>query len=105
ANPRLYTTGICREHLLPSSCSNAPATSAVQHLKFLQKIASFAIFPFPSILECWPKVLAFSSAINMSTETNISALHAERLGTAERSTFKILLAVSICHLLNDTVQS
>ena len=51
---------------------------------------------------------AFSSAIkpiNMSTETNISALHAERLATAERSTFKILLAVSICHLLNDTVQS
>src|SRR5262252_2222257 len=41
----------------------------------------------------------------MSTETNISALHAERLGPAERSAFKILLAVSICHLLNDTVQS
>jgi FSR family fosmidomycin resistance protein-like MFS transporter len=42
----------------------------------------------------------------MSTETNISALHAEpRTGTAERSTFKVLLAVSICHLLNDTVQS
>ena len=42
----------------------------------------------------------------MSTETNISALHTEPLtGTAERSTFKILLAVSICHLLNDTVQS
>jgi FSR family fosmidomycin resistance protein-like MFS transporter len=32
-------------------------------------------------------------------------LHAERVGTAERSAFKILLAVSICHLLNDTVQS
>jgi FSR family fosmidomycin resistance protein-like MFS transporter len=43
--------------------------------------------------------------MNMSTESNTSALHAERLGTAERSTFKILLAVSICHLLNDTVQS
>jgi FSR family fosmidomycin resistance protein-like MFS transporter len=42
----------------------------------------------------------------MSTETNISSLHAEpRTGTAERSTFKVLLAVSICHLLNDTVQS
>src|ERR1700688_3830819 len=42
----------------------------------------------------------------MSTETNISALPAEPLtGTAERSTFKVLLAVSICHLLNDTVQS
>jgi hypothetical protein len=32
----------------------------------------------------------------MSTETNISALHAEPLtGAAERSTFKVLLAVSI----------
>lgn len=42
----------------------------------------------------------------MSTETNISALHAEpRLRAAERSAFKILLAVSVCHLLNDTVQS
>lgn len=41
----------------------------------------------------------------MSAETNISVLNAERLGTAERSTFKILLAVSVCHLLNDTVQS
>jgi FSR family fosmidomycin resistance protein-like MFS transporter len=41
----------------------------------------------------------------MSTETNISVLQAERLGTAERSVFKILLAVSVCHLLNDTVQS
>src|SRR5258707_11715106 len=42
----------------------------------------------------------------MSTETNISALHTEPFaGTAERSTFKVLLAVSICHLLNDTVQS
>jgi FSR family fosmidomycin resistance protein-like MFS transporter len=46
------------------------------------------------------------SGTNVSTETNISALHAEpRNGTAERSTFKVLLAVSICHLLNDTVQS
>ena len=41
----------------------------------------------------------------MSTETNISVLRAERIGAAERSTFKILLAVSVCHLLNDTVQS
>src|SRR5258708_20605168 len=42
----------------------------------------------------------------MSTETNISALHTEPFtGTGERSTFKVLLAVSICHLLNDTVQS
>jgi FSR family fosmidomycin resistance protein-like MFS transporter len=41
----------------------------------------------------------------VSTETNISVLRAERLDAAERSTFKILLAVSVCHLLNDTVQS
>src|SRR5258707_13609006 len=42
----------------------------------------------------------------MSTETNISALHTEPFaGTAERSTFKVLLAVTICHHLNDTVQS
>src|SRR6201998_4570838 len=42
----------------------------------------------------------------MSTETTISALHTEQFtGTAKRSTFKVLLAVSICHLLNDTVQS
>ena len=42
----------------------------------------------------------------MSTESKISALHTEpRLDTVERSAFKILLAVSVCHLLNDTVQS
>ena len=42
----------------------------------------------------------------MSTETNISALGAEAgLRSVERSAFKILLAVSVCHLLNDTVQS
>lgn len=41
----------------------------------------------------------------MSTETNVSVIQAERAGTAERSAFKILLAVSVCHLLNDTVQS
>src|SRR5260370_28943322 len=42
----------------------------------------------------------------MSTETNISALHTEPFtGTVERSTFKVLSAVSICHFLNDTVQS
>lgn len=45
-------------------------------------------------------------ALTVSTETNLSALHAEpRLGIAERASFKILLAVSVCHLLNDTVQS
>src|SRR5260370_1197103 len=60
----------------------------------------------PAILECWPERPAFLSGTNMSTEANLSALHAEPLtGAAERSTFKVLLAVSICHLLNDTVQS
>jgi MFS transporter, FSR family, fosmidomycin resistance protein len=42
----------------------------------------------------------------VSTESKISALQAEpRLGTGERFAFRILLAVSVCHLLNDTVQS
>jgi hypothetical protein len=42
----------------------------------------------------------------VSSDTKISAFNTEaRLGAAERSAFKILLAVSICHLLNDTVQS
>jgi len=41
----------------------------------------------------------------MSSETNISVLDSERRTTTERSAFKILLAVSLCHLLNDTVQS
>jgi hypothetical protein len=71
-----------------------------------QKIPNFVIFHFPFILGAGLKRLLFLSGTNMSTETNISALHTEpRTGTAERSTFKVLLAVSICHLLNDTVQS
>jgi FSR family fosmidomycin resistance protein-like MFS transporter len=42
----------------------------------------------------------------VSTDTNISTLRLEsRLATAERSAFKILIAISVCHLLNDTVQS
>src|SRR5260370_37693965 len=42
----------------------------------------------------------------MSTETKIGSLHAlERSGTAEKTVFKVLLAISFCHLLNDTVQS
>src|SRR5262245_34238200 len=42
----------------------------------------------------------------MSTETNLTALRAEsHITAAERSAFKILLAISVCHLLNDTVQS
>lgn len=42
----------------------------------------------------------------MSAETNLVTLPADsRVGPAERSAFKILLAISVCHLLNDTVQS
>jgi len=42
----------------------------------------------------------------MSTETNLVTLRAEsRITAAERSAFKILIAISVCHLLNDTVQS
>src|SRR5215470_4044291 len=42
----------------------------------------------------------------MSTETKRIALRPDsRSGAGERSPFKILLAISICHLLNDTVQS
>src|SRR5579859_2852655 len=44
----------------------------------------------------------------MSTETKIGALHAgagTNAGAGGRTVFKVLLAISFCHLLNDTVQS
>src|SRR6202166_447936 len=42
----------------------------------------------------------------MSTETKVGALHAGAPPSAgEKTVFKILLAISFCHLLNDTVQS
>src|SRR6202035_2477712 len=42
----------------------------------------------------------------MSTETKVGALHAGAQTSAGGKTFfKILLAISFCHLLNDTVQS
>ncbi len=42
----------------------------------------------------------------MSTETKIGSLHATaRSDAAEKTVFKVLLAISFCHLLNDTVQS
>jgi MFS transporter, FSR family, fosmidomycin resistance protein len=42
----------------------------------------------------------------MSSETNLVTPRAEsRTSAAPRSAFKILLAISVCHLLNDTVQS
>jgi MFS transporter, FSR family, fosmidomycin resistance protein len=82
------------------------ATSVLQQLELLPKNSDFRDFSFP----VYPRVLAYRAgffvAIIMSTETNISALHTgPHLDTVERSAFKILLAVSVCHLLNDTVQS
>src|SRR5579864_7106540 len=44
----------------------------------------------------------------MSTETKIGALHAgagTNAGAGGKTVFKVLLAISFCHLLNDTVQS
>lgn len=41
----------------------------------------------------------------MSTETKVSALGATPLEGGDRTAFKILLAISFCHLLNDAVQS
>jgi FSR family fosmidomycin resistance protein-like MFS transporter len=42
----------------------------------------------------------------MSTETKVGALHAGvQSGAGEKTFFKVLLAISFCHLLNDTVQS
>src|SRR6266852_1071766 len=42
----------------------------------------------------------------MSTETKIGSLHAgARTGAGSKTVFKVLLAISFCHLLNDTVQS
>src|SRR6266849_2302120 len=42
----------------------------------------------------------------MSSETNFTALRAEpRIAAGDKTAVKILLAISFCHLLNDTVQS
>ena len=42
----------------------------------------------------------------MSSETKVTALPAESVADASgRTVFKVLLAISFCHLLNDTVQS
>jgi FSR family fosmidomycin resistance protein-like MFS transporter len=42
----------------------------------------------------------------MSTETKVGALPADaQSGASEKTVFKVLLAISFCHLLNDTVQS
>ena len=42
----------------------------------------------------------------MSSEAKLSAISADRVTDAGAKTvFKILLAISFCHLLNDTVQS
>jgi len=42
----------------------------------------------------------------MSSEAKLSAISADRVtGAGAKTVFKVLLAVSFCHLLNDTVQS
>jgi FSR family fosmidomycin resistance protein-like MFS transporter len=42
----------------------------------------------------------------MSTETKVGALHdGAQTGAGEKTVFKVLLAISFCHHLNDTVQS
>jgi len=42
----------------------------------------------------------------MASETNVTAIRAEaQTGAGETTVFKILLAISFCHLLNDAVQS
>src|SRR5712692_9875386 len=42
----------------------------------------------------------------MSTDGNLTVLQADaRTDTTDKTVFKILLAISFCHLLNDTVQS
>ena len=41
----------------------------------------------------------------MSAETKLTALTGARIESGEKTAFKILLAISCCHLLNDTVQS
>jgi MFS transporter, FSR family, fosmidomycin resistance protein len=42
----------------------------------------------------------------MSSEAKLSAISAERVtGAGAKTVFKVLLAISFCHLLNDTVQS
>src|SRR5271169_4334612 len=42
----------------------------------------------------------------MSSDTNLTAIQASASAdTGEKTVFKILLTISFCHLLNDTVQS
>src|SRR6202008_5149724 len=42
----------------------------------------------------------------MASDTNLTAIRAAgQADTGEKTVFKILLAISFCHLLNDTVQS
>ena len=42
----------------------------------------------------------------MASDTNLTAIRAAAPGdTGEKTVFKILLTISFCHLLNDTLQS
>jgi MFS transporter, FSR family, fosmidomycin resistance protein len=49
---------------------------------------------------------SFGDCYSMATETKFAAIPAAApADTGEKTVFKILLAISFCHLLNDTVQS
>src|SRR6266436_7289925 len=41
----------------------------------------------------------------MASDTNLTAIRAAPADTGEKTVFKILLTISFCHLLNDTLQS
>ena len=49
---------------------------------------------------------SFGQRIKVASETNATVIHtpADTVGT-NKTVFNILLAISLCHLLNDTVQS
>jgi FSR family fosmidomycin resistance protein-like MFS transporter len=54
------------------------------------------------------KILPFQKAVScaMSSESKVSALVSDGAGdVGSKTVFKVLLAISFCHLLNDTVQS
>src|SRR5262249_33556035 len=84
--------------LIPATNVSKLACAPSAGLEFSFRNPSLTVYPSVSAL--------FVRLRSMSTDSNVSALQVEpRLVAAERSAFKILLAVSVCHLLNDTVQS
>ena len=60
-------------------------------------------------MEVWgssPHEPTISAGAILPTETNVSTLQSRpRSNSSEKTIFKVLLAISFCHLLNDTVQS